>query len=183
MQGRTPSPALPVLLLAVVATLCSAVLLAPARVAAEEDPEAEKRVLAEYIRSHYTKFEHRIPMRDGIELFTAAYVPIDASGQYPFLIKRTPYSVGPYGADRYAESLGPHSGFAEEGFIFVYQDVRGKYMSEGEYVNMRPHRPNKSGTEVDESSDTWDTIAWLLENVDGHNGKAGALGDFLSRFL
>jgi hypothetical protein len=131
---------------------------------------------AESIRAHYAKFEYRIPMRDGVRLFTAVYVPYDGSKPAPILMRRTPYSVGPYGADQYPERLGPSDEFASEGYIFVEQDVRGRFMSEGEFVNMRPHR-SLTGAEVDESTDTYDTIEWLLENIDGHNGRVGLWGN------
>jgi putative CocE/NonD family hydrolase len=130
----------------------------------------------EYVKSHYTKFEYRIPMRDGVKLFTAVYVPKDDSQKYPFLLNRTPYSVQPYGADQYKKDLGPSPQFGKEGYIFVHQDVRGRFMSEGEYVNMRPHDPLKGPKEIDESSDTRDTIDWLLKNVPNNNGKAGQWG-------
>jgi putative CocE/NonD family hydrolase len=139
------------------------------------DDDADERT--EYIRSHYAKYEYRIPMRDGVKLFTAVYVPYDKSEKHPFLMFRTPYSVGPYGADHYKDWLGPHKAFEEEGFIFVFQDVRGHFMSEGEYVNMRPHIPHKRGPQdVDESTDTYDTIDWLLKNIDNHNGAVGMWG-------
>lgn len=124
----------------------------------------------------YRKDEYRIPMRDGIKLFTAVYVPKEG-GPYPILIKRTPYSVSPYGEEKFPSSLGPSDLFMEDGYIFVYQDVRGRYMSEGDFVNMRPHRDthgNRSG--VDESTDLWDTVEWLLENIPGHNGRVGMWG-------
>ena len=90
---------------------------------------------------------------------------------------RTPYNVGPYGVDQYRSDLGPSPLAGKEGYIFVYQDVRGRWMSEGEFVNLRPHRPEKKGpAEIDESSDTWDTIEWLLAHVPGHNGKVGLWG-------
>jgi putative CocE/NonD family hydrolase len=131
----------------------------------------------EFVKSHYTKYEYRIPMRDGKKLFTAVYVPKDQSQRYPFWLTRTPYSVGPYGADQYKSDLGPSSFFGKEGYIFAYQDVRGRWMSEGEYVNMRPYIPNKNGSsDIDESSDTYDTIEWLIKNVPGHNGKVGMSG-------
>lgn len=137
--------------------------------------------LAEYVRAHYTKYEYRIPMRDGVRLFTSVYVPNDRDTTHPILMLRTPYSVAPYGADTYRKRLGPGPEYAEEGFIFVYQDVRGKSMSEGKFVNMRPHVADKrAGADgprpVDESTDTYDTIAWLLEHVPGHNGKVGMWG-------
>ena len=131
----------------------------------------------DYVKSHYTKYEYRIPMRDGKRLFTAVYVPKDDSQTYPILMKRTPYSVRPYGADQYPENLGPSPLFGKEGYIFVYQDVRGRWMSEGDFVHMRPHRPQKkNATEFDESTDTWDTIEWLLKRVRGHNGRVGIAG-------
>jgi len=134
--------------------------------------------LKAYVRAHYTKSEHRIPMRDGVELFTAVYAPNEpGDATYPILMFRTPYSVRPYGADRYRDSLGPTPDFAREKFIFVYQDVRGRYMSQGHFVNMRPHRARKRGPQdVDESTDTYDTIEWLLANVPRHNGKVGQWG-------
>lgn len=131
----------------------------------------------EYVKAHYTKYEYKIPMRDGKRLFTAVYVPKNTSEKHPILFTRTPYSVGPYGVDRYKDSLGPSAQFAESGYIFVYQDVRGRWMSEGEFVNMRPYVSPKPKSEiVDESSDTWDTIQWLTEHVEGHNGKVGMWG-------
>ena len=132
---------------------------------------------AEYIRSHYTKYEYRIPMRDGKRLFTSVYIPNNRSAQYPILLFRTPYSVGPYGASAYRSSLGPGEAFAKERFIFVRQDVRGCYMSEGDFVNMRPHNPAKRAREdVDESTDTYDTIEWLLKHIPNHNGRVGQWG-------
>ena len=91
------------------------------------------------VKEHYTKYEYRIPMRDGVHLFTSVYVPKDGSRAYPFLISRTPYSVAPYGVDQYRKNLGPSPDFDKAGYIFVFQDVRGRYMSEGTFVEMRPH--------------------------------------------
>jgi len=131
----------------------------------------------EYVKANYTKYEYRIPMRDGKRLFTAVYVPKDQSRTWPILMARTPYNVGPYGVDQYQSDLGPSPLAGKEGYIFVYQDVRGRWMSEGEFVNMRPHRPGKQGAaEIDESSDTWDAIEWLLAHVPGHNRKVGLWG-------
>jgi putative CocE/NonD family hydrolase len=116
-------------------------------------------------------------MRDGVRLFTAIYAPNDRSKTYPILLLRTPYSIGPYGSDRYKGGIGPHEAFEKEGFIFVYQDVRGRFMSEGEFVHMTPHVAHKmSDSDTDESTDTYDTIAWLLEHVPNHNGKVGQWG-------
>src|SRR5206468_12972137 len=120
----------------------------------------------EYIKANYTKFEHEISMRDGKKLFTAVYAPKDAAQRYPILLLRTPYSVSPYGSDQYKSSLGPSERFAKEAFIFAYQDVRGRLKSEGEFVNVTPHKPVKKGPEdVDESTDTYDTIDWLIKNI------------------
>ncbi|MDR1406519.1 MAG: CocE/NonD family hydrolase [Tannerella sp.] len=132
---------------------------------------------ADYIRTHYTKIERMIPMRDGVKLFTAIYIPRDGNEKYPILLSRTPYTVSPYGEDRYRTSLGPSAAFAREGYIFAYQDIRGRWMSEGEFVDDRPYMPDKkSKHDVDESSDTYDTIEWLVKNIRGNNGKAGIYG-------
>jgi putative CocE/NonD family hydrolase len=132
----------------------------------------------DYVRTHYTKYEYRIPMRDGKRLFTAVYVPKDAAGgPYPFLMDRTPYNVGPYGEDRYPQRLGPSEEFEKAGYIFVYQDVRGRWMSEGEFQEMRPHIDDKkSPQDVDDASDTYDTIDFLLKSVPNNNGKVGIWG-------
>jgi len=130
------------------------------------------------LEQSYTKKEYRIPMRDGVALFTAVYIPKDSLKQYPFLICRTPYSVGPYGENNfpsYRADAWEH--LAREGFIFVYQDVRGRFMSEGKFVNMRPYIPNKTGKkQTDESSDTYDTVDWLVKNIPNNNGRAGIWG-------
>lgn len=127
--------------------------------------------------THYDKQEVTISMRDGVDLFTVIYTPKDKSKTYPILMKRTPYSCRPYGEDQYPDLLGPNRYLMQDGYIFVYQDVRGRWMSEGDYDNMRPHVPNKkSDKDIDESSDTYDTIEWLLANVDNHNGKVGIWG-------
>ncbi|MFM8272888.1 MAG: CocE/NonD family hydrolase [Gemmata sp.] len=132
--------------------------------------------LKDYIRANYTKYEHQIPMRDGVKLFTAVYVPKDDSRTYPMMLIRTPYSVAPYGADKYPDALRPSAQFVQSGYIFVNQDVRGRWMSEGEFANVRPHNPAKKDKEIDESSDTYDTVEWLIKNIKGHNGKVGVTG-------
>lgn len=138
----------------------------------------------EYLKAHYTKYEHRIPMRDGTRLFTAVYVPKDTSQKYPILMIRTQSGVRPYGVDQYPASLGPSPLFGKEGYIFVYQDIRGRWMSEGTFVNMRPHVAAKKGPQdIDESSDTYDTIDWLLKNVPNHSGKVGLYGTSYRGFL
>jgi len=129
------------------------------------------------VKAHYTKYEYRIPMRDGVHLFTAVYVPKDASHTYPFLIERTPYSVSPYGVDHYRSQLGPSPDFDRAGYIFVFQDARGRYMSEGKFVEMVSHIDvKKTKEDVDDSSDLYDTIDWLLKNVPNNNGRAGLWG-------
>ena len=131
----------------------------------------------EWIKENYSKKEYRIVMRDGIKLFTSVYTPKDTSRTYPVLMVRTPYRVAPYGENEFPDNLGPNEEFTKEGFIFVFQDVRGKFMSEGTFDNMRPYIPNKkSNKDVDESSDTYDTIDWLVKNVKHNNGKVGIWG-------
>src|SRR3954466_14963480 len=109
-------------------------VMLPGRIAAQD---ANKAI--EEIKAAYTKYEYRIPMRDGKRLFTAVYVPKDDGKQYPILLTRTPYSARPYGTGNYPGRLGPSPLFANAGYIFAYQDVRGRWMSEGDFVNMRPH--------------------------------------------
>jgi putative CocE/NonD family hydrolase len=151
--------------------LCLAIVFSEVSLAQEQESPAR------YVREHYTKQEQLIPMRDGIRLFTAIYTPKDSSQKYPILMTRSPYSVAPYGKEAYRGSLGPNHLLAKEGYIFVYQDVRGCYMSEGKFVNMRPHIDKKtSSQDIDESSDTYDTIDWLIKNVGNHNGRVGLWG-------
>jgi uncharacterized protein len=129
------------------------------------------------VRANYTKSEHQIAMRDGKKLFTVVYAPKDTSRTYPFLMERTPYSAGPYGADAYRNSLGPSPAFMPEGYIFVYQDVRGTSLSEGEFEDVRPFVPHKQAkNEIDEASDTYDTVDWLLKNIPNNNRRVGAYG-------
>ena len=128
------------------------------------------------VKAHYTKIEQMIPMRDGVKLFTSIYVPKDTSQKYPIMLDRTPYSVAPYGADKYKTLLGPDELFAGEGYIFVYQDVRGRWMSEGEFVDVRPYIPNKTGKQIDETTDTYDTVDWLIKNIPNNNGRVGVYG-------
>jgi putative CocE/NonD family hydrolase len=154
---------------------------------------------ADAIRARYTKYEYQIPMRDGVKLFTAVYVPKDVTKDaakdapkdaakaepkkedgakgWPIMLTRTPYSVAPYGIDSYRAGLGPSELFSRDGFIFAYQDVRGRYMSEGDWLEMTPHRAVKSGPkDVDESTDTYDTIDWLIKNIPNNNGRVGLYG-------
>jgi len=131
----------------------------------------------EYVKANYTKFEYEVPMRDGVKLFTGVYVPKDRSQTYPIMMSRTPYSVAPYGVDNYRAALGPSEKFARESYIFVYQDVRGRFQSQGKWIEMTPHKPaKKSPSDVDEASDTYDTIDWLVKNVPNNNGRVGTWG-------
>lgn len=133
-----------------------------------------------YIKANYTKKEVRIPMRDSVKLFATIYIPKDQSESYPFLIKRSPYGSGPYEAGEYRTNLGPRGDnrFMKEKYIFVYQDVRGRWMSEGKFLNMTPTCPHGDATDgcVDESTDTYDTVEWLLKNITPNNGKVGLFG-------
>ncbi len=133
-----------------------------------------------FVRENYSKFDHYIPMRDGVRLFTSVYVPKDIftdAKTYPMLMVRTPYSVAPYGSSKYPPRLGPSALFMREKFIFVYQDVRGRNMSEGDFTLTRPFKPNKqSPKDIDESSDAYDTIDWLVKNIPGNTGKIGIWG-------
>ena len=145
--------------------------IATAQTPAAQPPQED------YVKAHYTKYEFRIPVRDGKKLFTSVYVPKDASQPWPIMMDRTPYSVSPYGEDQYKRTLGPSDEFEKTGYIFVYQDVRGRYMSEGDFIEMRPHIDNKkTNADVDESSDTYDTIEYLLKHVPNNNGKVGIWG-------
>lgn len=128
------------------------------------------------IEARYIKNEFRIPMRDGKKLFTAVYRPRDTGQRYPIMLNRTPYGIPPYGENNYPYYLGPSQELADSGFIFVYQDVRGRMMSEGDFIYMTPVKDRKLKHEVDESTDTYDTIEWLLRNIPDHNGKVGMWG-------
>ncbi|WP_224483049.1 CocE/NonD family hydrolase [Robertkochia aurantiaca] len=128
------------------------------------------------VKDHYDKTEVMIEMRDGISLHTTIYSPKDTSREYPILLQRTPYSARPYGADQYRSKIGPNETMMKEGNIIVYQDVRGRWNSEGVYDNMRPYIPEKKRKEVDEASDTYDTIDWLVKNVQHNNGRVGIWG-------
>ena len=132
----------------------------------------DARPLAE----RYTKTEYQVPMRDGKKLFTVVYQPRDTTRRYAVMMTRTPYSVGPYGPTAYPRALGPSPKFADAGFIFVYQDVRGRFMSEGDFVHMTPWRGMAGAAAIDESTDAYDTIDWLLTHVPRHTGRVGMWG-------
>jgi hypothetical protein len=162
----------------ILATLLVGIVVLPPLLAQQPAPAGPQAGL-EFIREHYTKSEHYIPMRDGVRLYTAVYLPKDASSAktYPILMQRTPYSIAPYGSDRYPDPGGSTLQFLKEGYILVRQDVRGRWLSEGVFDHLRPHKPVKSGPrDIDESTDTYDTIEWLLKNVSHHNGRVGMWG-------
>jgi len=151
--------------------LCLAVLFAAAQTAHAQPANFK------YIRDNYTRSDYQIPMRDGVKLYTIVYAPKDASQQYPLLMTRTPYGIHPYAKNAFRFSLGPNRFFPSEGYIFVYQDVRGCHMSEGTFDNMRPIiADKKTNKDIDESTDTYDTIEYLLKKVPNHNGKVGLYG-------
>lgn len=181
-----------------------AIVMGPRAARGQVDARVQVDPRADFIRANYSKTELRIPMRDGVKLFTVVYVPNDPSPQasYPILLTRTPYSVGPYGVGAYKTRLGPSAAFEQKKYIFVFQDVRGRYMSEGEFVNMRPSLDaavggggeggggggGKGGGEgggggvvrsdraIDESTDTYDTIEYLVKHIPGNNGRVGQWG-------
>lgn len=128
------------------------------------------------VKDHYTKKEVDIVMRDGTKLHTTIYSPKDTSKKYPILMQRTPYSSRPYGENEFRSKIAPNEFLMKEGNIVVYQDVRGRWMSEGVYDNMRAYIPNKKDKQFDEASDTYDTIDWLVNNVENNNGKVGVWG-------
>ena len=130
-----------------------------------------------WIRDNYYKIERSIPMRDGIKLFTAIYIPKDTTEEHPILMSRTPYSCAPYGENNFRAFWYSHwRYYMREGYIIVIQDVRGRWMSEGDFVDVRPFNPNKTGKEFDEASDTYDAIDWLVKNVPHNNNKVGVMG-------
>lgn len=135
------------------------------------------KVEENYVAEHYTKEEVDISMRDGVKLHTTIYSPKDTSKEYPIIMQRTPYSSRPYGEGQFRKQISPNINMMKEGYIVVYQDVRGRWMSEGHYENMRAYIPDKTtDQQVDESSDTYDTIEWLVNNVENNNGRVGLWG-------
>jgi putative CocE/NonD family hydrolase len=142
-----------------------------------EAAKAPEPIDKEYLLAHYTKYEHMIPMRDGIKLHTSVFTPKDLSKTHPLLLKRTPYGSRPYGVNNFPSPSGPMRSYGREGYIFVFQDVRGRNGSEGEFVHMRPHvATHHQSTKIDESTDTYDTIEWLVQNVPNNNGNVGMMG-------
>jgi putative CocE/NonD family hydrolase len=143
------------------------------------DEKSRRHLAATYIIENYDKHEYEIPMRDGFRLHTEVYTPKDGSTSYPILFTRTPYS-GFYGGDRvlgYFSCLGPGATFPKEGYIFAIQDVRGRFLSEGTYEVMRPNTADRDDpTQTDESTDTFDSIEWLVRHIENNNGRVGVHG-------
>jgi putative CocE/NonD family hydrolase len=158
---------------AFIAALVVGLMYHEPRVARAQTPAAETYD----IKAHYSKAEYPIPMRDGVKLYTVVYTPRDTSQKYPILMCRTPYGSGPYGKDNFRDSIGPSALFMKEGYIVVYQDVRGQGNSGGKWEEIRPIKDNKAGAkEADESTDTYDTVEWLLKNIANNNGRVGMWG-------
>ena len=150
---------------------CLFFLLCPLLLIAQTDQDSA------WIRDNYTKVEQYIPMRDGIRLFTAIYLPKDKSEKHPILMTRTPYSCAPYGNEFSSRLWERHwKYYLRENYILVVQDVRGRWMSEGEFEDVRPFNKNKKGNEIDEASDTYDAIDWLVKNLANNNGNVGVFG-------
>ncbi|HWB25309.1 MAG TPA: CocE/NonD family hydrolase [Chitinophagaceae bacterium] len=148
-----------------------AVLLLAAIHAFAQEPDSA------WIVNNYIKKEYQIPMRDGVKLFTSVYMPKDPSVKHPILMTRTPYSCAPYGESNWAAWWkGYKKAYFKEGYIMVTQDVRGRWMSEGTYKDIRPFNPGKKGNEIDEASDTYDAIDWLVKNIPNNNGNVGVFG-------
>ena len=130
-----------------------------------------------WIRDNYYKIERMVPMRDGIKLFTAIYIPKDSTEKHPILLRRTPYSSAPYGEQNFPEYWNSYQRlYFRENYIIVVQDVRGKFMSEGDFIDVRPHNPGKTGNQTDEASDTYDAVDWLIKKIPNNNGNVGAFG-------
>ena len=157
-------------------------LLFPAALASHAQGTAQDSV---WIRENYYKIERNVPMRDGVKLFTSIYMPKDTTAQHPILMTRTPYSCAPYGEDKWKNYTPSYVRYyLREGYIIIIQDVRGRWMSEGQFVDVRPFiKDKKATTDVDEASDTYDAIDWLVKNVPHNNGRRRRLWHLLSRLL
>jgi putative CocE/NonD family hydrolase len=130
-----------------------------------------------WFRDNYYKLEKAISMRDGVKLFTSIYIPRDSTEKHPILMERTPYNCAPYGANEYRDFWSGYKRyFLREGYIMVIQDVRGRWMSEGKFVDVRPFIKDKKPGDIDESTDAYDAIDWLVKNITGNNGKVGVFG-------
>jgi uncharacterized protein len=155
-------------------------LLIPSFIQAQKNDSPYAFTLSQdsaYIRNNYTKTEVMVTMRDGIKLFTQIYAPKGLNKKSPILLHRTPYTCQPYGQDNFKKRISPNPFMLRENYIVVYQDVRGRWASEGKFVEMTPHiEVKKTKTDIDEASDTFDTIDWLVKNIQNNNGKVGQWG-------
>ncbi|WP_151087772.1 CocE/NonD family hydrolase [Hymenobacter baengnokdamensis] len=180
MKKLLPAAFLLTLGLAAPAAYAQQALALPPATQSVSDAENKATQAADtlYIQQHYTKTEYQVPMRDGVKLCTIVYAPRDADKvRYPILLNRTPYSIGPYGPTRFKLNIGPSSLMMREGYIFAYQDVRGRYMSEGEFLDMRPElEKHATKKDTDEGTDTFDTIEYLLKHGPKSNGRVGQWG-------
>ncbi len=158
------------------ASVVFALGLQPCLVRAGDADDKKEDATAAWLAEHYTKYEHRIPMRDGVRLLTRVFVPKEDGTNYPIVLTRTPYALKPYGPDNYTDPSGSFESLARDRFVLALQDVRGRYASEGTYVHVRPFNPAKAAKESDESSDAWDTIDWLVKHVPNNNGNVGLFG-------
>ncbi len=161
------------------ALLSASVLLLPASVlwSADDSTRTPQQSHEDYLRESYAKTEHMVSMRDGVRLYTIVYAPKDETKEYPVMLFRTPYSIGPYEPDRFRSPLGPTAEFDREGYIYVFQDVRGKFRSEGEFEVIKPLARDRPGSgDADESTDNYDTIEWALDHLPNDNGKVGQWG-------
>jgi len=130
-----------------------------------------------WLKENYTKTEQYIPMRDGVKLYTAIYAPNKPKGKNPILLNRTPYGCWPYGAGFSSRLFATYwKEYIKENYIIVIQDVRGRWMSEGDFVDVRPFISNKGKVEIDEASDTYDAVDWMVKNIKGNNNKVGVFG-------
>ncbi len=163
-------------------TLASVLLAGWAAVAAAPSARAQAQPPRQDLSPLYTKREVMIPMRDGVRLYTAIFYPKDTTQLHPILMMRTPYSCQPYGPDTLPgyfrnPTVPAFRNYLRERYISVCQDVRGRWMSEGEFEDVRPYVERKtSNRDVDETSDTYDTVEWLIHNVPGNNGRVGVRG-------
>ncbi|HWY13251.1 MAG TPA: CocE/NonD family hydrolase [Bacteroidia bacterium] len=132
-----------------------------------------------WVKENYVKKEYKIEMRDGVKLFTAVHMPKNANEKNPILMVRSPYSCAPYGETEFSPRLWLTywKNYIKENYILVVQDVRGRWMSEGEFVDVRPFIENKkTKKDIDEASDTYDAIEWLIKNIPNNNGNVGVFG-------
>jgi putative CocE/NonD family hydrolase len=139
---------------------------------------AQNSLDSAWIMDNYYKIERMVPMRDGVKLFTSIYIPKDTSEKHPFLLTRTPYSSAPYGEKNFKGFWNSYQRlYLRENYIIVTQDVRGRFMSEGDFEDIRPFNPNKkTNQDIDEASDTYDAIDWLIKNIPHNNEKVGVFG-------